>query len=92
MTAPHRASQIWPVLLLAAKNRQILNYHLLADLIGVPRAGLGQLLEPIQSYCLLNELPPLLPGLLLYVKRYLRRGFPMLRKHSARKSSADDFP
>ena len=59
MTAPERASQIWPVLLLAAKNRQILNYDLLADLIGVPRPGLGQLLEPIQSYCLLNGLPPL---------------------------------
>lgn len=59
MTAPERASQIWPVLLLAAKNRQILNYELLSDLIGVPRAGLGQLLEPIQSYCLLNGLPAL---------------------------------
>jgi len=59
MTAPERASQIWPVLLLAAHQRQILNYDLLADLIGVPRPGLGQLLEPIQSYCLLNDLPAL---------------------------------
>jgi hypothetical protein len=28
-------------------------------LIGVPSAGLGQLLEPIQSYCILHGLPPL---------------------------------
>jgi hypothetical protein len=30
-----------------------------AQLIGVPTAGLGQLLEPIQSYCILHGLPPL---------------------------------
>jgi hypothetical protein len=59
MTAPERAAQIWPVLLLAARNHQILTYGVLADLIGVPCAGLGQLLEPIQSYCLIRGLPPL---------------------------------
>lgn len=59
MTVSERASQIWPVLLLAASKRQILTYDDLTDLIGVPRPGLGQLLEPIQSYCLLKELPPL---------------------------------
>ncbi len=31
----------------------------MSKLIGVPTAGLGQLLEPIQSYCLLEGLPPL---------------------------------
>jgi hypothetical protein len=59
MKASERAAQIWAVLALAAKNRQILTYDLLAKLTGVPRQGLGRLLEPIQSYCLLNELPPL---------------------------------
>lgn len=59
MRVPERAAQIWPVLVLAAKNRQVLTYDLVARMIGVPRAGLGQLLEPIQSYCLLNDLPPL---------------------------------
>src|SRR5207249_1146238 len=59
MNASERAFQIWPVLLLAAKNRQILTYGILEDLIGVPRPGLGQLLEPIQSYCLLKGLPAL---------------------------------
>lgn len=59
MTIPQRAAQIWAVLALAARNRQILTYAMLEQLIGVPRVGLGQLLEPIQSYCLLHHLPPL---------------------------------
>jgi hypothetical protein len=59
MRASERAAQIWAVLALAATNRQILTYPLVSRLIGVPHAGLGQLLEPIQSYCLVNNLPPL---------------------------------
>ena len=39
--------------------RQTLSYELLGRLIGVPRQGLGQLLEPIQSFCILKGLPPL---------------------------------
>jgi alkylated DNA nucleotide flippase Atl1 len=54
-----RASQIWAVLAWAARNRQTLTYRQVAQLIGVPAAGLGQLLEPIQSYCLVKKLPPL---------------------------------
>ncbi len=59
MTTTERAAQIWAVLALAAHNRQVLTYGILAKLIGVPRPGLGQLLEPIQSYCLVQGLPPL---------------------------------
>jgi len=59
MEASERAAQIWAVLALASKNRQVLTYDILSKLIGVPRHGLGQLLEPIQSYCLNNKLPPL---------------------------------
>jgi hypothetical protein len=59
MNKHERATQIWAVLALAAHNRQVLTYSLISKLIGVPTAGLGQLLEPIQSYCLLNNLPPL---------------------------------
>ena len=59
MSAPQRAAQIWSVLGLAARNRQILTYRMVGKLIGVPARGLGHLLEPIQSYCLLNKLPPL---------------------------------
>jgi hypothetical protein len=59
MTTSGRAAQIWSILALASRNRQVLTYNLLAKLTGVARVGLGQCLEPIQSYCLLKELPPL---------------------------------
>jgi hypothetical protein len=59
MKASERAAQLWAVLALAARNRQVLTYDIVAQLIGVARQGLGQLLEPIQSYCLLQDLPPL---------------------------------
>jgi hypothetical protein len=59
MTRSERASQIWPLLAHCASCRQTLGYERLASLIGVPRVGLGQLLEPIQSFCIVNRLPPL---------------------------------
>jgi hypothetical protein len=59
MRTHERAAQIWSVLALAARNRQTLTYAMLSRLIGVPAPGLGQLLEPIQSYCLLHTLAPL---------------------------------
>lgn len=59
MRVQERAAQIWPCLVLAAHNRQTLSYDLLSRMIGVPRPALGQLLEPIQSYCLVHDLPPL---------------------------------
>lgn len=59
MTVSERASQIWPVLVLCATKRMLIVYDELARLISVPRPGLGQLLEPIQSYCLLQDKPPL---------------------------------
>ena len=59
MNRSERASQIWAVLAWAARARQSLTYGQLGKLIGVPTAGLGQLLEPIQSYCISQGLPPL---------------------------------
>jgi hypothetical protein len=59
MTTTERAAQLWALLAFAAHNRQVLTYDIVGRLIGVPRQGLGRLLEPIQSYCLLHELPPL---------------------------------
>lgn len=59
MTRSERASQIWAVLAWAATSRQSLTYGQLSKLIGVPTAGLGQLLEPVQSYCIDSSLPPL---------------------------------
>ncbi len=54
-----RAFQIWPLLALCAHLRRTLSYQELGSLIGVPPAGLGQLLEPIQSYCLKKRYPAL---------------------------------
>lgn len=59
MNAFQRAAQIWAVLAWAARNRQILTYEIVGRLTGMPRQGLGRMLEPIQSYCLLNQLEPL---------------------------------
>ncbi|MBL0712626.1 MAG: hypothetical protein JJV98_02890 [Desulfosarcina sp.] len=50
---------IWSLLILSAIKRQTVTYHTLSRLLGVPRYGLGRLLEPIQSYCILENLPPL---------------------------------
>jgi hypothetical protein len=59
MTVSQRAAQIWPILKLSAVNKQILTYDFIAKLIRVPPPALGQLLEPIKSYCLVKKLPPL---------------------------------
>jgi len=59
MEASERAAQIWSVLAWAATSRQVLTYKILGRLIGVPAHGLGHLLEPVQSYCLVRGLPPL---------------------------------
>jgi len=59
VTKSERACQIWAILAWAANNRQSMTYGHLSKLIGVPTAGLGQLLEPIQSFCILKKLPPL---------------------------------
>lgn len=59
MNIYQHAAQIWSVLVWAANCRQTLTYDILGKLIGIPPRGLGQHLEPVQSYCLLNGLPPL---------------------------------
>ncbi len=59
MQVHERAAQIWPILTYAASHCQILTYEILGAHIGVPHFGLSQLLEPIQSYCLIHELPAL---------------------------------
>ena len=59
MTRPERSAQIWSLLALAARNRQILTYDMVSKLIGVKSRNLGRYLGPIQSYCLIHHLPPL---------------------------------
>lgn len=59
MKVADRAAQIWSVLAWAASHRQNITYSQLAQATGAFTGGLGALLEPIQSYCILNGLPPL---------------------------------
>jgi len=59
MKASERSSQIWAVLAWAARSRQNITYNQLARVTGAFTGGLGSWLEPIQSYCIINKLPPL---------------------------------
>ena len=59
MKASERSSQIWAVLAWVAKHRQNITYGQLAQATGGFTGGLGNWLEPIQSYCIINSLPPL---------------------------------
>lgn len=58
-TIPERAFQIWPLLVFAAKHRQLLTYSQLNECTGMFTGGFGPPLEQIQTYCLANGLPPL---------------------------------
>lgn len=57
MTPSERAAQIWAVLSLAAKNRQVLTYEIIARSIGVPTRTAGKYLRPIQGYCRQRRIP-----------------------------------
>ena len=59
MTRFERATQIWSILAFAARSRQVLNYGILSRMTGILPHHLGQFLEPVQSYCLFHNLPPL---------------------------------
>ena len=59
MTREERAQQLWSVLALAATNRQVLTYDIVARLAGVVRPSIGDFLRPIQQYCIENNLPAL---------------------------------
>lgn len=59
MRREERAQQLWSLLGLAASNRQILSYGIVAKLTGVPPPSVGDFLRPIQQYCIENDLPAL---------------------------------
>jgi len=59
MNKHERASQIWSVLVMAARSRQILTYALVGNAIGILPHHLGDFLEAIQSLCLVRGLPPM---------------------------------
>lgn len=54
-----RATQVWAVLVLAAKNRQILTYEILFKLIGVPERAQANILNHVRYYCEQKHLPSL---------------------------------
>lgn len=59
VTREQRAQQLWSILVLAARNRQILTYEMLASACGVPAPSIGEFLRPIQQYCSERSLPAL---------------------------------
>jgi hypothetical protein len=59
MTVAERAWQVWPLLAFAARNRQTVTYEIVGQLTGMAVPGVAKVLEPIQSYCLINRLPAL---------------------------------
>jgi hypothetical protein len=59
VTVAERAVQMWPILVLAARNRQTLTYQIVEQSTGMMAPGVGKCLDPIQSYCRVHKLPPL---------------------------------
>lgn len=54
-----RAMQAWSALALAATNRQILTYEMLAQAVGVPARGLANILDHVALYCKHRGFPAL---------------------------------
>ena len=59
MKREERAQQLWSILVLAARSRQVLTYEMVAQACGMPAPALGDVLRPIQQYCEEEGLPPL---------------------------------
>ena len=68
MTKYERAQQLWSILALAARNRQVLTYGIIEQATGLVRPSVGKMLSPIQNYCLNRKDPPLPPLTILVVK------------------------
>jgi putative restriction endonuclease len=59
VTREERAQQLWSILVLAARNRQVFTYEIISQACGVPAPSIGDFLRPIQQYCSENSFPPL---------------------------------
>ena len=59
MTREQRAQQLWSILVLAARIRQVLTYEMLSQACGVPPPSIGDFLRPIQQLCTERGWPPL---------------------------------
>lgn len=52
-----RAAQLWPLLVLAARNQQILSYSAVRHLTGMATVGVGGCLGHILTYCVARRWP-----------------------------------
>jgi hypothetical protein len=52
-----RAVQLWSLLVLAARNQQLLSYTTVEHLTGIPKVGVGGMLGTISHYCKSRNLP-----------------------------------
>lgn len=59
MKREERAQQLWSILVLAARSRQLLTYEMVATACGVPSPSVGDFLRPVQQYCAERSLPAL---------------------------------
>lgn len=77
MTNSERAQQLWPLLVLAARNQQVLGYAMIEQMTGIARQGLGQPLGSIYYYCKRQDLPLL--NLLAISQKTGKPGFEVLK-------------
>jgi hypothetical protein len=59
MSRTQRAMQLWSVLVLAARNQQVLSYSMVEKLTGLPKWTQADFLGVVAAYCIVNKLPPL---------------------------------
>jgi hypothetical protein len=59
MKREERAQQLWSIIVLGARNRQMLTHEIVGQACGVPPPSIGDFLRPIQRYCSEEDLPPL---------------------------------
>jgi len=57
MTQAEQAVMLWPMLVLAARNQQILSYARVAGYTGIAQQGLGEALNLIHQYCKRRDHP-----------------------------------
>ena len=59
MSRTQRAMQLWSVLVLAARNQQVLSYSMVEKLTGLPKWTQADFLGVVAAYRIVNKLPPL---------------------------------
>jgi len=59
MRNPERAAQFWSVLVMAARNQQILTYKVMEKLTGIPQWGQAEILGLVGAYCEKKHYPKL---------------------------------